>query len=94
LEHRHSDITVGSGKENFDVAIWWPETAAQSHNDIDIHLIDPTGVERSKGYSGVSGFERAGFGGALTPGTGKVRIRGYDVYTGAQLVYWAAHIRN
>ncbi|MCH7667350.1 MAG: S8 family serine peptidase [Acidobacteria bacterium] len=87
-------INVGAGKQNFDVALWWPESAAQAHNDIDIHLIDPSGVERSRGYSGVSIFERAGAGGALQVGTWTVRLRGFDVNTGSQTVYWAAHIRN
>lgn len=87
-------ITVGPGREDFDVALWWPESVAQAHNDIDVHLIDPMGVERSRGYSGVSVFERAGHGGSLTPGTWTVRIRGFSVPTGAQTVYWAAHVRN
>ncbi len=87
-------INVSAGKENFDVSLWWPESAPQTHNDIDVHLIDPSGVEQSKGYSGVSVFERAGVGGALQVGTWTVRIRGYDVNTGSQTVYWAAHIRN
>jgi hypothetical protein len=87
-------INVGSGKRNLDAALWWPESAAQTHNDIDVHLIDPSGVERAKGYSGVSIFERAGVGGTLQTGTWVIRIRGYSVPTGSQTAYWAVHVRN
>ncbi|NEO64800.1 MAG: hypothetical protein F6J98_32150, partial [Moorea sp. SIO4G2] len=67
---------------------------SQAHNDIDIHLIDPTGTERARGFSAVSVFERARVSGSLTPGTWKIRIRGFNVPTGSQVVYWASHIRN
>lgn len=87
-------ITVGPNRRDFDVALWWPESASQAHNDIDVHLIDPSGVERSRGFSALSVFERAGQPDLLAPGTWIVRIRGYRVRTGAQTVYWAAHVRN
>jgi hypothetical protein len=87
-------ISVGAGKKNLDGALWWPESASQAHNDIDIHLIDPTGVERARGFSAVSVFERARVSGALASGTWKIRIRGYNVPTGGQVVYWASHFQN
>jgi subtilisin family serine protease len=87
-------ITIGSGRQNFNGALWWPERASQSHNDLDLHLIDPSGVERARGFSAVSIFERAQVSGALAAGTWKLRIRGYSVPTGAQVVYWAATINN
>ncbi len=92
--HMNIDISinVGSGKRDLDAALWWPESATQTHNDIDVHLIDPSGVERAKGYSGVSVFERTGVSGALQTGTWRVRIRGYRVPTGSQIVYWAVHV--
>lgn len=87
-------INVGSGKRDLGAALWWPESAAQAHNDIDVHLIDPSGIERAKGYSAVSVFERTGVNGTLQTGTWVIRIRGYSVPTGSQTVYWAAHVRN
>lgn len=87
-------INIGSGKRDLDAALWWPESATQTHNDIDVHLIDPSGAERAKGYSGVSVFERTGVNGVLQPGNWRVRIRGYSVPTGSQTVYWAVHMRN
>ena len=94
--HQNIDIPInfGSGKQDFDAAIWWPESAAQSHNDVDIHLLDPSGVERARGYSAVSVFERTGVDGTLSAGTWTLRIRAYSVVTGTQTVYWAAHVRN
>ena len=87
-------INISAGKQDFDGSLWWPESASQAHNDIDIHLIDPFGIEQARGYSGVSVFERAEVAGSLAAGLWKLRIRGYWVRTGAQVVYWAAHVRN
>jgi len=94
--HMNIDIPIhmGAGKKDLDVALWWPESAAQTHNDIDVHLIDPSGIERAKGFSGVSVFERTGVNGTLQAGTWVIRIRGYNVPMGSQTVYWATHIRN
>lgn len=87
-------INVPANRRNFDGALWWPETVAQSHNDVDLYLIDPSGVERDRGFSGSSVFERAAVNGTLQTGTWTLRIRGYGVPTGAQTVYWAAHIER
>ena len=87
-------ISVGNGRNDFDGALWWPESASQAHNDIDIHLIDPNGVERARGFSASSVFERAAVEGPLQSGVWTLRIRGYSVPTGSQIVYWAAHVRN
>jgi serine protease AprX len=74
-------------------ALWWPETATQAHNDIDVYLIDPSGAVRAGSWSIPTVFERARVDGALNNGTWKLRIRGYSVPTGSQTVYWAAHVR-
>lgn len=87
-------INISSGKDDFDAALWWPENAGSPHNDIDVHLIDPSNVERDRGFSAVSVFERAKVAGSLTAGLWKLRIRGFSVNPGGQVVYWAAHIRN
>lgn len=87
-------INVPANRQNFDGALWWPESEIQDHNDIDIHLIDPSGVERARGYSSASVFERAAVDGTLQTGTWTLRIRGYRVQTGTQTVYWASHIQR
>jgi serine protease AprX len=83
----------GAAANTFDGALWWPETAAQAHNDIDLTLIDPSGVQRDLSWSIPSVFERARVAGSVPSGTWKLRIRGYNVPTGSQTVYWAAHVR-
>lgn len=83
----------GSSLNTFDAALWWPETPAQAHNDIDLYLIDPGGISRDYSYSIPSVFERAHVPGSIAAGTWKLRIRGYSVPAGPQTVYWAAHVR-
>ena len=87
-------ITIGDGQDNLDGALWWPESAAQQHNDIDLHLIDPGGTEHARGFSAASVFERARAAGRLRPGTWRLRIRGFTVRTSSQIVYWAARVGN
>lgn len=86
-------LNVGFGNNRFNCAIWWPETASQSHNDVDVSLIDPNGITRASSLSVASVFERARFLGAVAPGTWKVRIRGFSVPAGPQTVYYSAHVR-
>jgi serine protease AprX len=85
-------ISVAAGKQDFDVALWWPESASQDHNNIDVYLIDPNGVERAQAISDVSIFERTGVQGSLTAGDWAIRIRGESVPTNGKPVYWAATI--
>ena len=90
------DIPIGisGGNPNtLDAALWWPETPSQSHNDIDLSLVDPGGTTRHSSLSVPSVFERSRVSGLVTAGTWKVRIRGYSVPAGPQTVYWAAHVR-
>ena len=90
------DIPIGisGGSPNtLDAALWWPETPAQSHNDVDLSLVDAVGSTRDSSISISSVFERARVPGPVATGTWKIRIRGYNVPTGSQTVYWAAHVR-
>ncbi|HEX5761192.1 MAG TPA: S8 family serine peptidase [Thermoanaerobaculia bacterium] len=84
----------GTNPNTFDGALWWPETAAQSHNDVDLSLVDPGGVQRASSLSIPSVFERVRVAGTVASGTWKLRIRGYSVPAGPQTVYWAAHVRQ
>ncbi|HET9516505.1 MAG TPA: S8 family serine peptidase [Actinoplanes sp.] len=83
-------INVTAGKNLFEGALWWPESAAL-HNDIDLALVAPDGTVRDISISGVSVFERAGVSG-LSVGGWKLRITGFSV-TGTQSVYWSARTR-
>jgi serine protease AprX len=96
-------LNIGANNANtFDGALWWPEWAfrilgirIEFHNDIDLYLVDPTGSVRNSSISVNSVFERARVSGRIRSGTWKIRIRGYDVRLGPQVVYWAAaaHVR-
>ncbi len=86
------DIPINvTGGTRLDAAIWWPENYDQTHNDIDLRLIDPSGVERAFSRSGPSIFERARYDGTLTSGTWKLRISGFAVPSSPQTVYYAAY---
>lgn len=97
------DIPIGiqgANANTFDVALWWPDISfdiwvihIDAHSDIDLHVIDPAGIERASSISIASVYERARVSGAVANGTWKVRIRGYNVPWSAQTVYWAAHVR-
>lgn len=88
-------LTISSGTANtFDGALWWPESPFWVHNDVDVSLVDPSGVVRASSLSVPSVFERVRVSGPVAQGTWKLRIRGYSVFPlGAQTVYWAAHVR-
>ena len=88
------NINVGSGRLDLEAALWWPEAQTDQHDDVDLHIIDPGGVERTSSRSGPSIFERARVGGALTPGTWTIRIRGYNVKSAPQTVYWTVDIHG
>jgi hypothetical protein len=89
-------ISIGSKISKLDAALWWPEfgfnvpwVTIDPHNDIDLRLIDPTGNTRAYSGSIYSVFERAQVTGGIAPGTWKLRITGYNVTAGPQVVYWA-----
>jgi len=84
-------IDVNTSTRNIlDGSLWWPESASQAHNDINLYLVDPSGVELASSTSDVSVFERARVSMSLTAGTWKLRIRAQSVPAGPQTVYWAA----
>lgn len=85
-------FTVAAGTR-LDAALWWPERHDQSHSDIDLRLIDPSGVERAVSRSGPSVFERARYNGTVSAGTWTLRISGFAVPSGSQTVYYTAYRR-
>jgi len=87
-------IGVGPGRTSLDTALWWPERVGESHDDVDVHLIDPSGVERAKGFSAMSIFERARANGPLATGTWTIRIKGFSIASGAQPVFWSSSLHG
>lgn len=86
-------INLPAGWSDFGAAIWWPESATQVHDDVDLRIVHPNGSVEDSAISGVSVFERAEVPGSLAPGTWNIRIHGYDV-TGFQVVYFAARVHT
>jgi serine protease AprX len=82
-------LTIAASNYQFNAAIWWPEAPA-THNDIDLSLVDPSGVVRASSPSVNGVFERVSVNGPLTAGTWKLRIRGYSVPGGSQQVFWSS----
>jgi hypothetical protein len=82
-------ISVGATSNRMNVGLWWPEQPA-AHNDVDLSLVDPSGVVRASSVSAASIFERVSVAGPLAAGTWTVRLRGFNVPSGTQLVHWTA----
>jgi hypothetical protein len=90
-----------------EAALWWPETplseysvppATDTHNDIDLEIVDPSGNVATDSRVAAGVFERA----TATPpsgtswladGTWKLRIIGNALAYGPQTVYWTAGAR-
>ncbi len=88
-------LTIGAGHVLFDAALWWPEGrsgATEQHSDIDIRLIDPSGVTRASGLMVSSVFERVQIAGPITPGTWTLQIHGFSTHAPDRPVYWSAHV--
>jgi len=92
-------LNIGSGLNLLDAALWWPETATvllgitiESHNDIDLQLLNPAGAIVASSVSVNSFFESTRVTGApLAAGSWTLRIRGFNVPAGPQTVYWSAY---
>lgn len=84
-------LVISGTVSRLDGALWWPETAAQAHNNVNLYVIAPDGTQYSSLQVG-SVFERARATGSFS-GTWKLRIHGFSVPAGPQTVFWAAHSR-
>jgi hypothetical protein len=76
------------------VALWWPESAGEAHDDIDVYVLDPNGIEQAKAISQPSVFERTEVAGPLVAGTWTVKIKGASINSAPQDVYWTADVRK
>lgn len=84
------DVRVGVGpNQKLRLAIWWPE-APTTHNDVDMTLLGPDGQAifgESLSVSNV--FERINTS-SLPEGVYTIRLHGYNVRSGTQLVHLVA----
>ncbi len=91
------DIPIGVDalhNNGMEAAIWWPERVSESHDDVDVHLIDPFGTQKGLGFSAMSVFERARATGPLTTGSWKVRVKGFSIASGPQPVFWSVVLKG
>ncbi len=79
---------------DWQVALWWPETATQTHNRIGLYLRNPANTTTlASSINTTSVFQRAKASGTLAFGTYNVRITGLSV-TGSQLVFYSSRARK
>jgi hypothetical protein len=88
-------FSVPAGRQRVEAAIWWPERESESHDDVDLELVDPSGASRSMSMGLLGVFEKVRFQASpVATGTWKIRISGTGVSSGPQDVYWAARYGN
>lgn len=90
------DIPVPAGmRKRLTAAIWWPETwqGGDVHNAVTLVVADPTGVASAEATTPKSVFERCFVERTPSMGTWQVRIRGAQVPSAPQTVYWAAFVQ-
>lgn len=87
------DIPVNANDTCIEAGIWWSEGVTW-HNDIDLYLDDPAGVQRASSIETDSVFERIRISGPFVPGTWRLRIEGYSVKAAAspETVYFFTRV--
>jgi len=63
-----------AGVTKLDGALWLPEKASQVHNEIQLHLVDPTKNVRTTSGAPFSVFQRTRVDGSIPTGTWILRI--------------------
>jgi serine protease AprX len=87
------DIPMPLGTmSSVDVAIWWPESPSL-HNDVDLFLKNPSGVQVASSTGSNTIFEKARATTNLAAGTWTIRLTPYSV-TGCQSVWWAIYAKS
>jgi hypothetical protein len=87
-QNSYVNFTVPAGTEDLRAAIWWPEGAAEAHDDIDLRVEHPPGTPVQSSISINSVFEHVIVSNPAA-GDWRIRIRGFDVDSGPQTVYYA-----
>lgn len=99
-DHCEIPIVVESGAlDRLEAAIWWPgeqvganNLPCETHSDLDLELIDPTGIVRGESRSVRGLFERLAVDGPIVPGTWILRVSGSPGQP-AETVYWTTALR-
>ncbi len=83
-------INISPNKRYLHAALWWPESLNESHDDVDLYLIDPSDQALAESISKYGVFEFARVTGPIASGQWTVRIKGNEINSGPQIVYWTA----
>lgn len=89
------DIPLGLSVTNqsLSVTIWWPESIRGQHNDVDLYVLNPSGVRVAHSDTGPGVWEKAQVpAGQLFSGTWTIRIQSYAVAS-PQRVYYAINFQ-
>jgi serine protease AprX len=77
--------TLDAARHDFKAAIWWAEGyAGQLHNQINLSVIDPSGVVVGQSVGSASVYQKVWAPGALAPGTWTVRLSCASCPSGAR----------
>lgn len=87
------EFEIDSNDTCIEVAAWWSDGITW-HNDIDIHLHEPSGARRGESDTADSVFERIRLNTPLPSGTWELHIEGYSVKALAspEQVYYFIHV--
>lgn len=77
------NLEVPKDAAKLKAAVWWPESANQSHNNLDLFLIDPSGAIRASSISRDSVWEVVEQLNPI-PGRWRIQVRGTAVVSPAQ----------
>jgi len=83
---------VTSPTSALEAAIWWPEDKNQTHNQLYLALVSPSGTVSATSTRANSVFQKVRKTGAIASGTWTLRITGADIHS-SQKVYYAAFRR-
>jgi serine protease AprX len=87
--------------KHIQAALWWPEDLVvlsggevNTHNDVDLHLIDPKGVEQATSAATLGVFERASADVGGATGQWHLKIDGKSFQHLPQIVFWTVGLRR
>ena len=78
---------------DFRSALWWPDALDGSsviHSEVDLSILDPSGVEVANSVSDISVFENAMVAGPMSSGRWTIRLIGTQIPQ-PQIAYYAAY---
>jgi hypothetical protein len=87
---------LGTSQTFYDAtaSLWWPEGATQAHNEVDLSLVDPSGIVRATSNSATSVFQKARAAGQLNGNWTLRMTRQGGGAGGSQQVFFALYFKQ